>query len=143
MVNNPYNGGVAQSVDLNTIPLVAIDRIEVLADGASAIYGTDAIAGVINFITRKEYQGFNIGANYQIPQQSGGKLYIVDAAGGYGSLAKDGWNVFGGVTYRNQDSLAATDRGFSSTAYIRIAAWTGPARPPSPQTTARATTSSR
>ena len=118
VTNNPYNGGVAQSVDLNTIPLVAIDRIEVLADGASAIYGTDAIAGVVNFITRKEYQGFNIGANYQIPQQSGGKLYIVDASGGYGSLSKDGWNVFGGVTYRKQDPLAATERSFSSTAYM-------------------------
>ena len=73
---------------------------------------------MINFITRKEYQGFNIGANYQIPQQSGGKMYIIDAAGGYGSLAKDGWNVYGGVTYRNQEALAATDRAFANTAYL-------------------------
>ena len=115
IVNNPYS---ALSVDLNTIPLVAIDRIEVLADGASATYGTDAIAGVVNFITRKEYQGFNIGANYQVPQESGGKMYILDAGGGYGSLNSDGWNVYGGVTYRKQDPLAATQRDFSKTAYL-------------------------
>ncbi len=109
-----FDGG---AVNLQQIPFAAIERVEVLREGASAIYGTDAVAGVINFITRKDYQGFNIGANYH-PQQSGGKLYIVDASGGYGSLAKDGWNVFGGVTYRKQDALKATDRDFASSAVI-------------------------
>ena len=49
--------GDDSGVDLNTIPMAAIQRVEVLLDGASAIYGTDAIGGVVNFITRKDYQG--------------------------------------------------------------------------------------
>jgi iron complex outermembrane receptor protein len=57
VVNNPYEN---VGVDLNAIPAVAIDRIEVLRDGASAIYGTDAIAGVVNIITRSEYQGISV-----------------------------------------------------------------------------------
>ena len=51
-----------EAVDVNSIPLAAIDRIEILKDGASAIYGTDAIAGVVNFILRKDYQGFDADA---------------------------------------------------------------------------------
>jgi iron complex outermembrane receptor protein len=50
-------GGDSSAPDLNTIPLAAIDRIEVLRDGASSLYGTDAIGGVINFITKKDFQG--------------------------------------------------------------------------------------
>ena len=55
----------AAAVDLNAIPLAAIDRIEVLRDGASAIYGTDAIGGVINFILKREYSGLEISAQTQ------------------------------------------------------------------------------
>jgi len=47
-------------IDLNSIPLAAVERIEVLRDGASAIYGADAVAGVINFILRKDYQGAEV-----------------------------------------------------------------------------------
>ena len=54
VVQNPFS---TTAVDLNTLPTSSLERIEVLPDGASATYGTDAIAGVINFITRKEYQG--------------------------------------------------------------------------------------
>ena len=68
MVNNPYEG---RAVDLNTLPTVAIERIEVLRDGASAIYGTDAIAGVINIITRKEFQGISVAADGKRPKGAG------------------------------------------------------------------------
>ena len=57
MVANSYDSGGETAVDLNTIPYGAVERIEVLNDGASAIYGSDAVAGVVNFITRREYQG--------------------------------------------------------------------------------------
>src|SRR5690349_7931726 len=57
----------AQAVDLNTIPLSMIERIEVLKDGASAIYGSDAIGGVINIITKKNYNGFEIGGRIGFP----------------------------------------------------------------------------
>jgi iron complex outermembrane recepter protein len=68
LVMNPYDSGTSPSaVDLNTIPYGAVDRIEVLNDGASALYGSDAIAGVINFITKTEYQGLTLSGSAQLP----------------------------------------------------------------------------
>ncbi len=49
-------------VDLNTIPISVVERIEILKDGASAVYGSDAITGVINIITRRDFEGFGVGA---------------------------------------------------------------------------------
>ena len=63
-VNESSASGVSGSADLNTIPLAIVERIEVLEDGASAIYGSDAIAGVINIITRKKYEGVQVHAKY-------------------------------------------------------------------------------
>ncbi len=114
-MNNPYEG---QAVDLNTLPTVAIERIEVLRDGASAIYGTDAIAGVINIITRKEFQGFSIAADGKWPQGDGGDSYGVNLVGGYGSLATQGCNVYGGFSYQKQKVLEATSRDYASTGVI-------------------------
>ena len=66
---NAFNG---QGVDLSGIPFSAIDSIEVLREGASALYGSDAIAGVINFITKKNYQGAEVQVNFDHPQKAGG-----------------------------------------------------------------------
>ena len=65
VVTTALSGG--QAVDLNSIPLAMIERIEVLKDGASAIYGSDAIGGVINIITKKNYNGFEIGGRIGFP----------------------------------------------------------------------------
>jgi iron complex outermembrane receptor protein len=110
IVNNPYSG---VAVDLNTIPFNSIDRIEVLAEGASSLYGADAIAGVVNFITRREYQGFNIFGSAQIPQDGGGEKYTAEIGGGYGTLAKEGWNIYGALSYNKQNVLVATDRSYA------------------------------
>ncbi len=119
MINNPYDGGVGTAVDLNTIPYGAVERIEVLNDGASAIYGSDAVAGVINFITRREFQGLTLEGSLSQPTQSGGgQSYDVGVTGGIGSLTEQGWNLFGSIGFRGQASLRATDRSFSNTAYI-------------------------
>ena len=115
MVFNP-NAGVA--VDLNSIPVVAIERIEVLRDGASAIYGTDAIAGVINIITRKEYQGITVNGLVELPEESGGKRYSAAIQGGYGTLAKQGFNIFGGFSYTKQEVLKLVDRDFSKSSFV-------------------------
>lgn len=112
IVNNPYSG---EAVDLNTIPMVAIERIEVLRDGASAIYGSDAIAGVVNFITRKEYQGIGVNASGNWPHTSGGEAYSAGITAGWGSLAKQGFNVWGGFTWTRQEELLAIDREKLST----------------------------
>jgi iron complex outermembrane recepter protein len=102
--------GDSSAPDLNTIPLAAIDRIEVLRDGASSLYGTDAIGGVINFITKKDYKGVEVTAEYTSPQHSGGKSYEVSAGFGRGDLAEDKWNIFGFIDYQHQDILSTPQR---------------------------------
>lgn len=114
VVNNPF---ATAAVDLNTIPLAAIDRIETLPDGASATYGTDAIAGVINFITKKEFRGFDIGAQAQVTQHGGADIYTGNVLAGFGDLSK-GWNVYGGLNYRQGKPMRGTERDFSTTSYI-------------------------
>ena len=84
------NGGV---VDLGSIPMAAVDRIEVLKDGASAIYGTDAIGGVINFILKKNYKGLEAEAFSDVTQAGGGRINRVKMVGGFGDLDKDGFNM--------------------------------------------------
>ncbi len=78
------------AVDLNAIPFAALDRIEVLRDGASAIYGTDAVGGVINFITKRDYQGMDLAVENTTPSTSGGQIKRFTFSGGQGSLAQDG-----------------------------------------------------
>ena len=106
------NGGV---VDLNSIPMAAIERIEILKDGASAIYGTDAVGGVINFITRKDFTGLNLQAFADVTEASGGEIYRFSATAGMGNLDRDRFNVMGSVTYRQHKALRGSDRDFVNT----------------------------
>src|SRR5471030_3416218 len=95
IANHPYDGA---SVDLNIIPVSALERVEVLRDGASAIYGTDAIGGVINFITKRSVKGGSVSVEHYQPEKSGGgDESRLNLSGGYGDLSKDGFNVFGVV----------------------------------------------
>ena len=111
---NPFN---VVGTDLNTLPLSAIARIEVLADGASSIYGTDAVAGVINFITRKDYRGATISATAQITEAGGSNVSSGTVLGGVGDLGSQGWNVLGGLNIRDQKPMTGIQREFSKTAY--------------------------
>jgi iron complex outermembrane receptor protein len=86
------------AVDVNQIPFAAIDRVEVLKDGASAIYGTDAIGGVINYITKKNYRGLDLSALSDITEQGGGNIYRLSGVVGFGDLNSDGFNVMGAVS---------------------------------------------
>ena len=73
-VNALYDAtGAGAAVDVNMIPLSAIERIEILKDGGSAIYGADAVAGVVNFITRKDFQGIEITGRYGISGHGDGE----------------------------------------------------------------------
>jgi iron complex outermembrane recepter protein len=101
-------------VDLNGVPFSAIDTIEVLREGASALYGTDAISGVINFKTKKNYQGAEFQANFDHPQQAGGGSGVADFTFGHGDLASDGYNLLVTASYSKQQELQATQRGFSA-----------------------------
>jgi iron complex outermembrane receptor protein len=97
-------------VDLNQIPLEAVERIEVLKDGASSIYGSDAVAGVVNIILRKNYVGTTIKATYGISEESDGKEPRVAITHGFGDLAKDGYNVLLNAEYGKKDPINYRDR---------------------------------
>jgi iron complex outermembrane receptor protein len=114
----PYALSGGQSVDLSGIPISAIDRVEVLKDGASAVYGTDAVGGVINFILRKDYQGAEANASYLATEQGGGNSGRINATAGFGSLATDKYNVFVSADYSKQDALKAAQRDSTKSAYI-------------------------
>jgi iron complex outermembrane recepter protein len=109
--NNAFNG---LGVDLSGIPFSAIDSVEVLREGASALYGSDAIAGVINFITKKNYQGAEIQVNADEPQEAGGRSHEADFTFGHGNLASDGYNLLITASYSKQQQLLATQRAFSA-----------------------------
>lgn len=109
------NFGFAQNLsdsffDLNSIPASAIDRIEVLKDGASALYGSDAIAGVVNIILRNDLQGLETSASYGTSTEGGMNEYRATATGGYGSMTENHFNVMGSIDYLKRDSLKASER---------------------------------
>jgi len=108
----------AEGVNLASIPFTAIDRVEVLKDGASAVYGSDAIAGVINFIMRQDFTGVEATAWAGTPTRTGGgDQYNFKATAGYGDLAKDKYNVFLTASYDDQKNLTQRDRNFSAHSY--------------------------
>jgi len=114
LANYAFDG---ESVDLNSIPLAAIDRVEVLKDGASAIYGTDAIAGVVNFILRRDYVGAEVSADIAATQHGGGNGGYVNVAAGTGDPARDGYNIFATLSYQKDQALKALEREFARTGY--------------------------
>jgi len=122
-----FAGGIsgAEGVNLSAIPFAAIERVEVLKDGASAVYGSDAVGGVINFIMRQDFTGIDATAWYGAPTRSNpgasghsGDQYQLMATAGYGDLAKDKYNAFISVNYNEQKALDQISRNFSNTNYI-------------------------
>ncbi len=115
LAGNAFNSNSAGSaVDLSGIPFSAIDSVQVLREGASSLYGSDAIAGVINFITKKDYQGAEIDASADHPQQAGGGSGDVNFSIGHGDLLDDGYNLMLTGSYGWQQELRATQRAFSA-----------------------------
>ncbi|WP_426177064.1 TonB-dependent receptor [Massilia sp. TWR1-2-2] len=113
-----YGGGSAgaagSSVDINSIPLSAIERVEVLKDGASAVYGSDAIAGVVNFILRKDFNGVEVSATYGQPSAGGhGKDKKASLFAGFGNLAENGYNLTFGANVQKIDPIFGIDRPFA------------------------------
>ncbi|WP_313872825.1 TonB-dependent receptor plug domain-containing protein [Rugamonas sp. DEMB1] len=106
------HGASGKAVDLNSIPLGAIARVEILKDGASAIYGTDAVGGVMNFILRENYDGVEASASTNVTQQGGGQTRRLSLLAGKGKLADDGYNIMASVTYDKDDKLSSSDRKF-------------------------------
>jgi iron complex outermembrane recepter protein len=112
----PFAGSGGSAVNVNNIPLAAIERVEILKDGASAIYGSDAVAGVVNFILSKNFEGVQLGGTYGTPTQSGGgQQYQVNVVAGLGDVNKDRYNLTVSAQYEKNKDLFAKDREFSKT----------------------------
>jgi iron complex outermembrane recepter protein len=110
-----FDGG---AVSLNDIPIEAIERIEILRDGASHLYGTDAVAGVINLITRRDYTGGQATLGIGRPTQKAGDFHTGSLLVGIGDLASQGWNFTAMAANSKQDGIKASERSFSKTAFI-------------------------
>jgi iron complex outermembrane receptor protein len=117
-INGSSASGVAASVDLNTIPLAMIERIEVLEDGASPVYGSDAISGVINIITKKKFEGAMATAYLGSFTQGDGITQKYDLTLGTSS---DRISIVAGAGFVDQQQILSADRAISRSpvAYLR------------------------
>ena len=118
------NYGFAQNVneafvDLNAIPVSAIERIEILKEGASAIYGSDAIAGVVNIILRKDFTGVEVSAGYGTSSERDADETRASITAGFGDLSRNRFNVMATLDYYKRDPLFGSDRERSRTADYR------------------------
>lgn len=106
----PNSGQENNGVDLDFLPLASIDRIELLTDGASSLYGTDAIAGVINIITRTEVKGLEVAVDYIRPEGGAAKSHLASMTWGLGRLINDGYSFRVTAELSKTDELSVTDR---------------------------------
>lgn len=111
--------GDASSVDINLIPLSSIERIEILKNSGSAIYGSDAIAGVVNFISKRDYHGANLFGNYGISSEADGKEKQIGLSAGLGDIAEDGYNGFFSFEYLKREPIYRADRSLTKTVDFR------------------------
>src|SRR5690349_5661688 len=111
------NGHRYLSGDPNAIPANMVERIEVLTDGASSVYGSDAIAGVVNFILRSDYQGAEFTADYGISDHDDGtsKGYSFT----FGQSSEKG-SIMAGINYKKIDGVESSHREFSKNAVSRL-----------------------
>jgi iron complex outermembrane recepter protein len=112
MAVNPFTAGLSQAVNINQLPTQGIARIEVLRDGASSVYGSDAVGGVINYVLKRDFKGLEALVRYGRPEGGGGES--VQAALTFGtSFADDRGRVFGNIEGLYREATLLTDREFS------------------------------
>ena len=102
--------GATNSVDLTAIPSSLVNRIEILKDGASSIYGADAIAGVVNLITRQRVDGFQVNLQTDLPESPGAEGYSVDFTWG---TVQDTWAFNISANFGKQENLTRNQRGYA------------------------------
>lgn len=108
---------VTGAVDLNLIPMAAVERIEVLKDGASATYGSDALGGVVNIITRKDFSGSEIAFAQTTPEAAGGKRQEISLVNG---INRERFNMVNVVQYRDNEKIYSRDREWSNHGVSRL-----------------------
>ena len=116
MAVNPMTAGLSQAVNVNQLPTQGIERIEVLRDGASSIYGSDAVGGVINYVLRRNYDGVEANVRYGMTEEGGGQSVQGALTFGSGFAAGRG-QLFGTVEVMRRDGIRLLDRAFSDSAY--------------------------
>jgi len=104
--------GERDFVDISSIPMDAIERIEVLKDGASAVYGSDAIAGVVNVILKKQFTGLTLNAETGISSHGDGATQHASITTGWGDLSKDGQNAYISLEGRHANSILLKSRPY-------------------------------
>lgn len=104
--------GKRNFVDLNTIPDTIVDRVEVLKDGASSTYGADAIGGVINIITKRNFQGLQLRAEGGTSERGGADTKVFSGLAGRGDISTDGYNMYLSAEYEKDDQLYFRERGY-------------------------------
>lgn len=116
MAINPMTAGLSQAVNVNQLPTQGIARIEVLRDGASAIYGSDAVGGVINYVLKDEFAGAEFSLRTNLPEAGGGESGGATLTFG-SSFAGGRGRYFGTVDTLYREPTKLTDRAFSRTAF--------------------------
>lgn len=111
--------GFGAAVDLNSIPVSAIQRVEILTSGASALYGSDAVAGVVNFITKDRTLDRDASVRYYGPED-GARERGISLTAGIGDYEDDGWNVFVALAGDERDELNSRDRDFARSAIVNF-----------------------
>nr|WP_259374315.1 TonB-dependent receptor [Calidifontimicrobium sp. SYSU G02091] len=111
--------GAFAGVDLSTIPLAAVERVEILADGASALYGADAVAGVVNVVTRRHFADARVEAGLSAPA-GGAQEQRVALAQGFGDFGADGHNVTVALGLQRRTALEASERRFARSSVIPL-----------------------
>lgn len=119
-VNALYDSsGAGAAVDINMIPVSAIERVEILKDGGSAIYGADAVAGVFNIITKTDYEGGVGTVGYGQASRGDAKEKRANFVAGVGDLSKDRFNILFGLDYFKRDPVYRKDREISRSVDFR------------------------
>jgi iron complex outermembrane recepter protein len=103
------NFGRGTLLNTNSIPKGAIDRIDILKDGASALYGSDAMAGVVNYILRKDFEGIEGNAGYSANDKGVGGQKTGGVTFGFGNIGTQRFNIFGGIDVSQRDSVMHAD----------------------------------
>jgi iron complex outermembrane receptor protein len=112
-----YAADNTAAVDVNSIPLASIDHVEVLKDGASGVYGSDAIGGVINFITRNNYQGVELNGYLSASRYGGGQTRKASILAGWGDFETDRYNFTVSADVSKDDPIFGRQREYATNAW--------------------------
>jgi iron complex outermembrane receptor protein len=110
-----YSGS---DIDLSNIPLAAVDQVHILKDGAGALYGADAISGVVNFILKDSVDETTINVRADQTETSGGERWNMDIVTGFGDVDENGFGVVLSYSHDDQDQLKASERDFAKTGFV-------------------------